>query len=88
VVNLTRADLAHLRKGLTRPLAKPKERDPQMAPSRGLTPTITGPGRRTYWHFEAKGVAVACWDDARERALVEWITYDEWKRRCAVVVRL
>jgi hypothetical protein len=84
VVNLTHADLAELGKRTVR--AVPKERDQQMAPSRGLTPTITGPGKRTYWHFEAKGVAVACWDDTRERALVEWITYDEWKRRCALVV--
>jgi len=82
-MNLTHADLAVLGK---RTLAAPaKERDPQMAPSRGLTPAITGPGRRTYMHFEAKGVALATWNDERDRVPVEFISYQEWERRCAAV---
>jgi hypothetical protein len=82
-MNLTRADLAVLGQ---RTVAKARHHEPTMAPTKGLTPTITGPGRRTYLHFEAKGVAIATWNDARERAQVEWLSYEDWRRRCSTVV--
>ena len=48
-----------------------------MAPTRGMTPVITGPGKRTYMHHEAKGSVILTWDDERERVPVVWIPIEE-----------
>jgi hypothetical protein len=94
-MNLSPADLAELGKraaaNTLRQKApappKPVHRDPSMAPSRdNLSPVITGPGRRTYMHFEARGAAIVTWDDGRDRARVDWISYETWKKLCTVVV--
>jgi hypothetical protein len=37
-------------------------------------------------HFEARGAAIVTWDDGRDRARVDWISYETWKKLCTVVV--
>jgi hypothetical protein len=54
--------------------------DAVMAPTRGLTPAITVPGPKRYWHASLQGIAIAEWNDERPRVPVTWVTWDAWRR--------
>ena len=71
-MNLTRADLARLRRETVTKLAKFREKT--MAPTRVdgvlMTPAITAPGRKTYTWAGPDGRYYAEWDDDRPRVPV------------------
>lgn len=83
-MNISRTELQQLvRRGVEirrRPtFAKADEspgRDPSMAPTRGLTPRIPGPGWRSYLHEDARGIALARWNDDRDRVPVISLRWD------------